>query len=94
MISHDRWVPLADKVSPAEAEVLKGLLESQGIPVYIAREGAGRALGLVVGPLGLAQVLVPASRRSEARQVYQAFLEGRWAVEEPPEGDAGIQGAA
>ena len=83
-MANDRWILLAENVPPAEAEVLKGLLESQGIPAYIAREGAGRALGLVVGPLGLAQVLVPASRQVEAQQVYQDFLKGRWAAEESP----------
>ncbi len=74
----EHWKVLAEGLNRAQAEVLKGLLEAQGLTVYLAQEGAGVALGLTVGPLGEAQIWVPSSQWEQAQQVYRDFLEGRW----------------
>lgn len=46
------WFLVATAGGDTEAAILKGALESAGIPVWVYRESAGRALGLGVGPLG------------------------------------------
>ncbi len=78
-MSEDRWVPLTQEpMSWAQAQVLKGLLEAQGVWVHLVGEGLGQALGLPWGPLGGVEVLVPASQQALARRIYQAFLAGGW----------------
>ena len=42
-----------------EAEVVKGRLESEGIPAIIRADAAGTIFGLTVGGLARAEVLVP-----------------------------------
>lgn len=53
------------------AEIIRGLLSAQGIPVTLIQEGAGKAYGLQVGPLGEVQVLVPSSYSSMATRVLE-----------------------
>lgn len=42
-----------------EAEIVKGRLESEGIPAIIRADAAGTIFGLTVGDLARAEVLVP-----------------------------------
>jgi Putative prokaryotic signal transducing protein len=53
-----RWVVVAI-VSFLEAEVMRGKLESEGIPCLLQREAAGSVFGITIGPLGEVRVLVP-----------------------------------
>ncbi len=54
-----RWVAVGTHFGPAEAAIIKGRLESQDIPAVIQQEALGIVMGLTVGPLGSARVLVP-----------------------------------
>ena len=56
-----------------EAEILRGLLESYGIPVVLSHESAGTAIGLSVGALGEVEVLVPANQLDAAREIIQRY---------------------
>ena len=49
-----------------EAEIIKGLLESQGIPAILRYESAGIVYGLTVNGLGQVQIQVPSSLVQEA----------------------------
>lgn len=42
-----------------EAEIVKGRLESEGIPAIVRGDAAGAIFGLTVGDLARAEVLVP-----------------------------------
>jgi hypothetical protein len=53
-----RWV-VVGVFNPAEALIIKGRLESEAIPAIVQQEAVGAVLGLTVGPLGSARVLVP-----------------------------------
>ena len=53
------WVVVVENVSPGEAAVIKGRLESEEIPAVVQQEAIGSVFGLTVGPLGSANVLVP-----------------------------------
>ena len=55
------WHVVATTVGLTEAQIIAGRLDSLGIPNVIHRESAAAALGLQIGPLGQAQVLVPES---------------------------------
>jgi hypothetical protein len=68
------WEPVYDANGQLEAEMLRGLLEAQGITVFLSQEGAGRAFGFTVGPMGLVQVLVPASQAEQAFEIVQNYV--------------------
>ncbi|MFN2198090.1 MAG: putative signal transducing protein [Anaerolineales bacterium] len=76
------WVNIREVAGELIAENLRGLLEAQGIPVYLNQEGAGRAYGLNVGPLGLTQILVPENYRAAAEEVLEAFDRGDFSGED------------
>jgi hypothetical protein len=54
-----KWVKVVVNVGPGEAAIIKGRLESEDIPAIVQQEAMGTVLGLTVGPLGSANVLVP-----------------------------------
>ena len=54
-----RLIEVAVNLNPAEAFIIKGRLESEDIPAFVQQEALGSVLGLTVGPLGSAKVLVP-----------------------------------
>jgi len=59
-----------------EAERIRSWLEAEGIPAMVSQEGAGGVYALTVGILGLAEVLVPASRAAEAQALLAAMQSG------------------
>jgi len=59
-----------------EAEILKSLLESEGIAVLLSHEGAGAVFGLTVGPLGDVDLLVKASQAAAAGGLLSAYAAG------------------
>lgn len=54
-----------------EAQLIKSLLEAEGIPVMIAQEGAGAAYGLTVGILGIAEIFVREKDAEEAKKLIE-----------------------
>lgn len=61
------------------AQVIKGKLESAGIPVLLKYEAIGQVLGLTVDGLGLVEVQVPEGWADAAEALLQ---------EEPGDGEA------
>jgi hypothetical protein len=51
------------------AEIIKGKLESAGIPAMLKYESAGPALGLIIDGMGEVKVLVPKAREQDAREI-------------------------
>lgn len=72
------WVELTVVHGELIAETLRGLLEAQGIPVYLNQEGAGRAYGLSVGPLGATLILVREADLLAAREVLADYQQGKF----------------
>ena len=52
-----------------EAQIIKGRLESEGIPVLLSYESAGLVYGLTIDGLGEAKVMVPKHLAEEARGI-------------------------
>lgn len=72
-MGEDHWELVYEASGQLEAEMLRGLLEAQGLTVFLSMEGAGHAFALTVGPLGLVQVLVPDSQAEEALEIVQSY---------------------
>ena len=49
-----------------QAEIIKGKLESNGIPALLKYESVGLVLGLTTDGLGQVQVMVPADKAEQA----------------------------
>lgn len=52
-----------------EAEIVKGRLESEGIPVLLRYESAGLVYGITVNGLAQVKVCVPAGMEQKARVI-------------------------
>lgn len=72
------WEKVDETQGSLQAELLRGLLEAQGISVYLSQEGAGRAYGLTVGALGMVEILVPAEQVEAALQILRAYYAGEF----------------
>lgn len=64
-----RWEVVATAQGLAEAAIIRGRLEVEGIPARVHQEPAGVAIGLTVGLLGQARVLVPAPLAERALEI-------------------------
>jgi hypothetical protein len=74
----NKWTLAREVNGEFTAENLRALLQAQGIQVYLNQEGAGRAYGLSVGPLGKVQILVPEEQLIEAQQILNQFDQGEF----------------
>lgn len=75
----ENWEVLEEIGGSFQAEILRGLLEAQGISVVLSQEGAGHsAYAVTVGPLGQVQILVPAHQLSSARKILDDYYSGAY----------------
>ena len=65
------YVVVYTSMGPLAAEVVKGKLESGGIPALLKYESVGRIYGLTLDGLGEVQVLVSKDREKEARSLIE-----------------------
>jgi hypothetical protein len=52
-----------------EAQIIKGRLESEGIPVLLSYESAGLIYGLTIDGLGEVKIMVPRHLAEEAKEI-------------------------
>ncbi|HEX9029925.1 MAG TPA: hypothetical protein VF823_12175 [Anaerolineales bacterium] len=75
-MSEEDWEVVEIVSGELQAEILGGLLEAQGVPIRLSREGIGRVYGLGVGPLAEVQILVPVYLVKRAKQVLTEYYAG------------------
>ena len=75
---HQEPVVVWEAANSLEAQVVKGRLESEGIPAIVRGEAVGALYGLTTGGLAAAEVLVPAALAEKAAQI----LDEEFSVEE------------
>jgi hypothetical protein len=69
------WVVVGDNLNPGEAMIIKSRLESEGLTAIIQQEAIGSVLGLTVGALGTAKVLVPEPQAEQALAILAETFE-------------------
>jgi hypothetical protein len=69
-----QWIQVGEVTDAFEAEMLRGLLEAQGISVVITQEGAGKAIGITGGRLGSVEVYVAPHQAEEARKLLADYF--------------------
>ncbi len=66
-----------DETSMAHAQVIRGLLEAEEIPVWLNQESAGTAIGLdMLSPLGVVKIIVKEQNAERARALVDAYYRG------------------
>jgi hypothetical protein len=75
-VSERKWVLVDEVAGGIQAEILRGLLESQGLPVWLNQEGAGKAYGITLPALGSVQILVPSDVEQRALELLEAYYAG------------------
>ena len=61
-----------------EGEMIKAFLKSNGIEVYLTQEPAAAVYGIVIGEMGIVEVLVDPDKADEAREVLAAMERGEF----------------
>lgn len=61
-----------------EGEMIKSFLKSNGIEVFLTQEPAAAVYGIVIGELGIVEVLVDPDKADEARAVLAAMERGEF----------------
>jgi hypothetical protein len=59
-----------------QAEILRGLLNSYGIEVWLSRESASTAIGITVGPFAEVDLMVPKSQLEHAKKILNDYYTG------------------
>ena len=67
-----RWEVVEKTAGITPAEIIAGRLQAEGIPARAWQEGAGEAIGLMVGLLGTGHVVVPEAFAEQARAILAA----------------------
>ncbi len=90
-MSAEEWEVVEEAAGALQAEVLRGLLEAQGVQVVLSQEGAGHwVYAVTVGPLGRVQILVPVEQLETARQILEDYRAGAYQdLEFPVDPEAG-----
>ena len=77
-MSEHSWKTIISVQGELQAEVVRGLLEAQGVPVHLSQEGVARAYGLGVGPLSEVDILVPDGYVQAAERVIEGYQTGEF----------------
>ncbi len=77
MNTEQKLVIVEEVAGELQAEMLRGLLKAQDIPVMLSEESAARAIGITIPALGKVQIIVPAEFAEAARQLIADYNAGK-----------------
>jgi hypothetical protein len=76
-MTNEHWELLEQVSGSVIADILKSLLEAQGINVVLSQEGIGESIyPVAVGPLSEIQIFVPTNQLEEAQKVLADYNAG------------------
>ncbi len=76
-MTEEKWEVVDEVQGDMLAEILKGMLEAQGIKVWLSQEGLGHSVyALTVGAMGAVQILVPQHQIQPARALLDEYYAG------------------
>lgn len=74
MSNQKHYVKIATVFDPAQAEILRGMLEAQGMPMLISKEAIGQVYGTFVGSMGEIEIYVAAEHEEAAKALVDEFF--------------------
>jgi len=75
-MSDMRWQAVDEVPGQLQAEILRGMLEAQGIKVALSQEGIGDILAATIVPMGRVQILVAEQDFERARELLDSYYAG------------------
>lgn len=85
----EKWEVVDEVPGDLRAEILRGLLEAQGIKVWLSQEGIGHSVfPVTISPMGKVQILVPHAQFQSAQMLLNDYYTGKLEnieYEVPPE---------
>ena len=84
-MSEEKWAVVYEVPGQFQADIIRSLLEAQGIPVFVSGEAVGRVLSFTVGPTAEVQILVPIEDLPRARQILEEVDTENLTDQETPE---------
>jgi hypothetical protein len=75
-MNQEEWVLVDTTAGQLQAEIVRGLLEAQGIQVWLNQAGAAHAYAMTVGSMGRVEVLVPSSADEQAQRILSDYYAG------------------
>jgi len=85
----DTFVHLDTIEGKLQAEIIRGMLQAQGIEVMLSQESAASIYGFGVGPMAEVEILVPPDQLEAARQLLKAYDEGLLESDDLQDSDTG-----
>ena len=70
-MSSERQLVTVRVARQIEAQIIKGRLESEGIPVLLSYESAGLVYGLTVDGIGEVRIMVPKRLAEQAKEILE-----------------------
>lgn len=90
----EKWEVVDEVPGDLQAEILRGLLEAQGIKVWLSQEGIGHTVfPVTISPMGRVQILVPQSQLESARAILDDYYAGKLdniELDQPPESEVDL----
>jgi hypothetical protein len=80
-MSDRKWEFVTSVSDPIQAEILKGLLEAQGVMIHIVREGYQAAYGFANQPSVRIELLAPNDQAEEAKQIIADYNAGKFELD-------------
>lgn len=77
-MTNKKWALVTTVNDPILAEILRGLLEAQGLTIHIVREGYQAVYGIANQPSVRIELLAPENQAEEARQVVDDYYSGKF----------------
>lgn len=84
-MNQEEWVLVDTCAGQLQADLVRGLLEAQGILVWLNQAGAAHAYAMTVGSMGRVEVLVPSIELERAQLILEDYYSGNL-------DDIGLQG--
>ncbi|MCU0486869.1 MAG: DUF2007 domain-containing protein [Anaerolineales bacterium] len=75
-MNQEEWVLIDTTAGQLQAEIVRGMLEAQGIQVWLNQAGAAHAYAMTVGSMGRVEVLVPSSASEQAQRILSDYYAG------------------
>ena len=75
-MNQEEWVLVDTTAGQLQAEIVRGMLEAQGIQVWLNQAGAAHAYAMTVGSMGRVEVLVPSTAGEQAQRILSDYYAG------------------
>jgi hypothetical protein len=71
----EEWILVDDAPNHFHAEILRGLLEAQEIPVMMFEEAVGTVVPLTLGAPAMVQIFVPVKDQESAKEILKMYYD-------------------